>query len=62
MGNTHIYEEHIDGLKEQIKKMAYDFPKILIKNKYENINDYKLEDFEIIDYVFHKNIKLSMVV
>tara|TARA_B100000787_G_C16198369_1_gene302776 strand:+ start:5133 stop:6050 length:918 start_codon:yes stop_codon:yes gene_type:complete len=62
LGNTHIYEDHIDGLKEQIDKVAYEFPKILIKNKYDNINDYKIEDFEINDYIFHKNIKLSMVV
>lgn len=62
LGNTHIYEDHVDGLNVQISKVPYEFPKICIKNKYDDINEYKIEDFEIIDYLFHENIKLSMVV
>ena len=62
LGNTHIYEDHVDGLNVQICKVPYEFPKICIKNKYDDINEYKIEDFEIIDYLFHENIKLSMVV
>jgi len=62
LGNAHIYEEHINSLKEQIIREPYIFPKINIKNIYENINDYTIDDFEIIDYQCHKKIVMNMIV
>ena len=60
LGNAHIYEDHIEPLKEQIKRQPYEFPTITIKNKYDNIDDYKLEDFEIHNYKSHGKIKMNM--
>ncbi len=60
MGNTHIYTDHIDGLTKQIQREPYEFPKLIIKRKCENINDYKLEDFEINNYKYHETIKMKM--
>lgn len=60
LGNAHIYEDHVEPLKEQIKREPYEFPTITIKNKYDNINDYKLEDFEIHNYKSHGKIKMNM--
>ena len=61
LGNSHIYEEHIESLKEQLNNSLYKFPKLNIKNKYENINDYKFEDFEIINYKCNETIKMIMI-
>ncbi len=61
LGNTHIYEEHVKSLKEQLNNSLYKFPKLNIKNKYENINDYKFEDFEIINYKCNESIKMIMI-
>lgn len=61
-GNTHIYEQHIEPLKEQVKRNPFPFAKLIIKNKYPNILDYKLEDFEIQNYESHEQIKMQMVV
>lgn len=60
IGNAHIYDDHIDSLKEQIGRIPFDTPKLLIKNKYDNINDYKLEDFEIMNYQCHDVVKMKM--
>ena len=60
IGNAHIYEEHIGSLEEQIKKVPYEFPKLHIKTKHENIEDYVLEDFEIVDYKHHEVVKMAM--
>ena len=60
LGNAHIYEDHIEPLKEQIKREPYQFPTITIKNKYDNIEDYKLEDFEINNYKSYGKIKMNM--
>ena len=61
MGNSHIYEDHIDCCKLQIERNPYTFPKINIKNTKENINDYNVEDFEITDYKSHEAIKANMI-
>ena len=61
LGNSHIYEEHVESLKEQLNNSLYKFPKLNIKNKYENINDYKFEDFEIINYKCNESIKMIMI-
>ena len=38
LGNCHIYDDHIEQLKQQISRHPYEFPKVFIKNKHENIN------------------------
>ena len=60
LGNAHIYDDHIDNLKIQSNRIPYTFPKLEILNRYENIEDYKLEDFSIIDYKYHESINLIM--
>ena len=61
LGNCHIYEQHIEPLREQIIREPYKFPKIAIKNKYEDIISYNVDDFEILDYEFHPVIKMEMI-
>ena len=61
LGNCHIYEQHIEPLREQILREPYKFPKIVIKNKYEDIISYNVDDFEILDYEFHPLIKMEMI-
>ena len=60
LGNAHIYDEHISILEEQIKREPFEFPKIEIINKYENINDYKNYDFNIKNYKSHEAIIMKM--
>merc|ERR1712166_927835 len=60
IGDAHIYEEHVDSLNEQIIRTPYEFPKIFIKQKHENINNYNLEDVVINNYKFHKKISMNM--
>lgn len=61
LGNAHIYEEHIDALKQQILRQPYLFPKINIKNEVpENIEDYELNHIEIKDYQCHSKVKMEM--
>ena len=60
-GNCHVYEEHIEPIKEQLGREPHPFPTISIKQVRENINDYQVEDFEIQNYVSHEAIKMKMV-
>jgi thymidylate synthase len=54
IGDAHIYESHIDTLKEQITKVPYSFPKLELKEKeYKIISDFTIDDFIINDYKYH---------
>jgi thymidylate synthase len=61
LGNAHIYESHLDAMNEQVTRVPYSFPKITVKTKNENINDYAVDDFELHDYKCHEVIKMKMV-
>jgi thymidylate synthase len=60
LGNCHIYEEHMDVLREQVKLKPNNFPTLNITKKYENINDYNVEDFIIENYNSYPPIKMTM--
>jgi thymidylate synthase len=60
-GNCHIYEEHIDNIKLQLKREPFPFPTVSIKQIRNNINEYVVEDFEIHNYQHHEAIQFKMV-
>jgi len=60
LGNTHIYDDHVEGLTVQKERKPYSFPKLNIKRLRDNIEDYTEDDFNIDNYVFHNNINLLM--
>lgn len=61
MGNCHLYDNAIDAAKLQMTRTPFAFPTVSIKQVRENINDYRVDDFEIHDYVSHESIKVQMV-
>ena len=61
IGDFHIYDNHIEQVKEQISRKPYSFPTLKIKRSVNNINDFKLNDFEIENYNCHSQIKAEMV-
>ena len=61
IGNAHIYEDHIDAVKEQIEREPYEFPTVEIVNLRENIDDYEVADFVVSNYKSHDAIKRGMI-
>lgn len=62
IGDAHIYSNQVEGLKLQIEREPYKFPKLKINRKVDNIFDFKYEDFELIDYKCHNKIDMKMAV
>jgi thymidylate synthase len=62
MGDTHIYLNHIDSLKEQITRTPNSFPKLFINRQINNIDDFKVEDFILVGYQPLPSIKMKMAV
>jgi thymidylate synthase len=61
MGDCHIYEEHIEPMKNILDRVPFEFPKVSIKQTRENIGEYIVEDFEVTEYECHEPIKMKMV-
>lgn len=61
--DTHVYINHIDGLKEQLSRdpNKYPLPKIETK-KFTSIFDWEYTDSEIIGYQSHPGIKFNIAV
>ncbi len=54
--DAHIFVDQIDKVKEMLKREPRPLPKMRLKNKKKNIFDYRVEDFELIDYDPHPGI------
>lgn len=65
LGNTHIYNNHIDQVKRQLGRETFKFPKLEIQKSLSDIEDIeKLEysDFILKDYHSWPGIKAPMAV
>jgi len=60
LGNAHIYEEHIEPLKEQLIRKPMKFPTVEIVTIRDNISDYVMDDFKIHNYNCYDKIKMDM--
>ena len=60
IGDCHIYDRHIPLIKKLLEAKPMDVsPKLLIKNPTTNFYDFKVEDFEIQDYDYNKDVKIG---
>lgn len=65
MGDAHIYNNHVEGLTEQISRTPYKLPSLTINteiNSVEDIEKLKFENFVLIGYNSHPSIPLKMSV
>ena len=62
LGDTHVYLNHVEPLKEQLTRDPKPFPKIVIKRKVENIEDFTIDDFEVQGYDPHPKITMELAV
>jgi dihydrofolate reductase/thymidylate synthase len=61
IGDAHIYESHIDAVKEQLTRTPLPFSTLSFKKNHTNINDILSEDIELNNYVSLKAISAKMV-
>lgn len=60
LSNAHIYDDHIQSLKEQIEREPFTFPKLNIKEKIKDVDNISIENFEVKDYSYHSKIAMKM--
>ncbi|KAF5272570.1 hypothetical protein FQR65_LT04909 [Abscondita terminalis] len=62
LGDSHIYLTHVEPIKTQIQRIPKPFPRLYIKRQVTSIEDFKMEDFDLIGYDPHPTIKMEMAV
>ena len=61
-GDAHIYLNHLDAVKEQLTRTPYTMPTLKINPSIKNILDFKMDDFELLNYKHMDTIKAPMAV
>ena len=61
-GDTHIYKDHIEQVKEQLQRETYPLPTLMLNAEKNNIFEIKMEDIHLENYQSHGPIKASMAV
>ncbi len=54
IADAHIYDRHVELVKEVIAKPQHKAPTLKINPNVKNFYDFKIEDFELIDYEYEK--------
>lgn len=63
ISNAHIYDDHYDVLKEQIKREPHVFPKLQFSDtisEVKSIDDFKIDHFIVKNYNYHEKIIMKM--
>ena len=61
-GDAHIYSNHMDQVNLQLSRTPYKKPTMKINAEIKDINDFKMSDFELLDYKCDESIKAIMAV
>jgi thymidylate synthase len=57
LGDAHIYLNHIEQVKLQLTREPFALPAMVVNPEIKDILKFKFEDFTLINYVAHPNIK-----
>jgi thymidylate synthase len=61
-GDTHIYTNHVEQVKEQLSRDPLALPTLKINHTIKNIDDFIPEDIELVEYKCYTAIKADMAV
>lgn len=61
-GDCHLYLNHLEQADEQLRREPLALPKLAIKRRPDSIFDYRIEDFEILNYEAHPHIRGAVAV
>ena len=62
MGDSHVYLNHIEQAKEQLKRTTLELPKLVLNSEIKDITKFTMADIKLEGYVSHPPIKAPMAV
>ena len=62
IGDCHIYDRHVPLIKQLLAAKPVECsPKLIINNPTKDFYEFKVEDFEIKDYDYNKEVKIGKI-
>ncbi len=61
-GDAHIYLNHLDQVRTQLEREPYPLPEMRLNPKRSRLEDFRFEDFELVDYRCHPAIRAPIAV
>ena len=62
LGDAHIYLNHLEQIDEQLSRTPYALPRLVMKRDVKAIDEFRYEDFEIVNYQTHPHISAPVAV
>ena len=62
LGDAHIYLNHLEQIDEQLSREPYALPRLVMKREVKAIDEFRYEDFEIVNYQAHPNISGAVAI
>ncbi len=62
LGDVHLYYNHLDQAKQQLARSPRPRPQLKILRQVASMDDFRFEDFELVDYNPHPHIKAPVAV
>jgi len=61
-GDCHIYDNHVEQVREQLSREPFPYPTLTIARTPESILDYRYDDFVVEGYQHHPAIRAAVAV
>lgn len=61
-GDTHIYLNHVNQVREQLTREAYPQPKLWLNDAITDIDGFTMKDIKLLNYQHHDTLKAPMAV
>ncbi len=61
-GDAHLYLNHLEQTALQLSRTPYPLPQMILNPEIKNIFDFRIEDFELINYQSHPHIKAQIAI
>jgi thymidylate synthase len=62
MGDTHIYQNHIEQVREQMTRVPLSLPTLKLNSEIKDIDKFTMNDIQLDGYKSHTSIKALMAV
>jgi thymidylate synthase len=62
LGDTHIYKDHVDQVREQLSREEFDLPTLQLNPLIDDIEKFTMNDINLLGYKCHGPLKAKMAV
>ena len=62
LGDAHLYTNHLEQARLQVSRKPMPLPTLKLNPNIKNIDDFKFEDFEVLDYQHHPHISAPIAI